>query len=114
VAVARDLLQERWSGSGYVAWRNYEGLPPLLRAGHSGAAVSFVQRALGELGFYVGDVHGSYDDATERAVAAFQRGSGLSPDGAVGPLTQVRLYHSLPDYRMPLLALGGGAQASAL
>jgi len=114
VRTSRETLEGRRTGAAYVAWRNYEGLPPLVRAGQSGDAVSFVQRCLAQLGYYAGDVHGSFDDATERAVVAFQRGVGLIPDGAVGPLTQVRLYHALPDYRMPLLALGGSAQASAL
>ena len=110
----RETLEDRWSGGAYVAWRNYEGLPPLLRAGQSGPAVSFVQRALTQLGYYAGDAHGSFDEETERAVAAFQRDAGLVADGSVGPLTQVRLYHSLPEYRMPLLALAGGARAPAL
>jgi peptidoglycan hydrolase-like protein with peptidoglycan-binding domain len=49
-------------------------------------------------------VHGSFDDETERAVVAFQEYVGLPPDGTAGPVTQVRLYHALPEYRMPVLA----------
>ncbi|MGH0031245.1 MAG: peptidoglycan-binding domain-containing protein, partial [Myxococcota bacterium] len=106
VRVTRIRLEGRFRGNGYVAWRNYEGLPPVLRAGGSGDPVRFVQRSLSRLGFYAGDVHGSFDPATEKAVVAFQDGSGIATDGALGPVSQVHLYQSLPDYRMPTLALG--------
>lgn len=104
VSVPLGQLNERWKGEGYAAWRDYEGLPPVLRSGASGQPVAFLQRALARLGHYHGEVHGSFDDATEQAVRSFQRSVGLVADGSVGPLTQVQLYHALPDYRMPLLA----------
>jgi hypothetical protein len=104
VRVSAAELDARWAGSGYAVWRDFEGLPPLLRSGDSGTGVAFVQRALARLGHYAGEDHGSFDADTERAVLAFQADAGLPPDGAVGPVTQVRLYHALPDYRMPLLA----------
>jgi general secretion pathway protein A len=104
VRVSVADLAERWERAGYAAWLDFEGLPPVLRSGSYGHAVAFLQRALGELGHYAGEVHGSFDDETERAVVAFQEYVGLPPDGTAGPVTQVRLYHALPEYRMPVLA----------
>jgi hypothetical protein len=104
VRVSVADLAERWAGPGYAAWRDFEGLPPVLRSGGSGDSVAFLQRALERLGLYAGEIHGSFDDATLTAVMEFQRGAGLTVDGTVGPVTQVRLYHALPDYRMPALA----------
>ena len=111
VRVSAADLDERWVGSGYAAWRDFEGLPPLLRSGDSGSGVAFVQQALASLGHYAGEDHGAFDAATERAVMAFQASAGLSADGAVGPITQVRLYRALPDYRMPILAFRDVARA---
>ncbi|NJO40513.1 MAG: hypothetical protein HC769_00990 [Cyanobacteria bacterium CRU_2_1] len=58
---------------------------PLLRVGDSGTEVSALQTRLKELGFYQGEVTGSYDRPTEAAVIAFQRSQGLTPDGIAGP-----------------------------
>ena len=72
----------------------------------------FLQQALARLGYYEGEVHGSFDDTTRLAVVAFQENAGLHADGTAGPLTQVRLYHALPDYRMPALAFRTGSRAT--
>ena len=55
------------------------------QASVSGASVSSVQRALGIR------VTGVYDARTRRAVRAFQRRHGLTPDGVVGPKTLAAL-----------------------
>ncbi len=104
VRVPLPVLEARWAGPGYAAWRDFEGLPPILHDGRFGPEVAFVQRSLAKLGLYNGEVHGSFDEATRDAVMVFQAFAGLPVDGNVGPATQVRLYHALPDYRMPVLA----------
>jgi general secretion pathway protein A len=95
-----------WTGESYVVWRNFESLDSSLRPGQVGAGVSWLQKALGELGFYQGPDSGRFDAATFEAVQAFQRSVAMSTDGVVGPLTMIHLYGSLPTYRMPALVEG--------
>ena len=65
-----------------------------LRRGSRGAAVSQLQTALKELGFYTMKVDGKYGKGTEAAVRAFQRKNGLKADGIAGPKTLGKLYGS--------------------
>lgn len=67
---------------------------PTLAAGSSGEAVSQLQATLKLLGFYSGEVNGTYDQLTVDAVARFQSAAGLAADGVAGPSTWQNL---LPD-----------------
>lgn len=73
-------------------------LPPIsgvkIYLNDRGALVISVQTRLKELGYYTGDISGTYDKATRSAVAAFQRKSGLSADGICGEKTQEALFSS--------------------
>ncbi len=55
-----------------------------LRRGDSGSAVSWLQESLTQLGYYEGEITGSYGGLTKEAVRLFQRASGLSSDGVAG------------------------------
>jgi putative chitinase len=59
----------------------------ILRLNSSGLEVEALQRALRTAGFNPGAVSGTFDQATEAAVLAFQRSEALAPDGIVGPST---------------------------
>jgi hypothetical protein len=60
----------------------------ILRPGDEGEAVTALQDALADLGYYGGAGAGAYDDETEEAVRLFQRDYRLSVDGKAGPQTQ--------------------------
>jgi general secretion pathway protein A len=107
--VSADDLARSWHGEAHVAWRDFEPLPDLLRVGDAGDGVSWLQRSLGELGFWSGPASGRFDAATELAVRAFQADRRLEPDGTVGPLTKISLYQALRRYGVPVLAPLGGA-----
>lgn len=64
---------------------------PLLSAGSTGSPVSQLQATLKLLGFYAGEVNGSYTAATEDAVAQFQSAAGIAADGVAGPSTWAKL-----------------------
>lgn len=53
-----------------------------------GDAVVTVQTQLKALGYYTGDVTGTYDKATRTALKAFQKKNGLTADGKAGAETQ--------------------------
>ncbi len=55
-----------------------------LRRGDSGSAVTWLQEGLTKLGYYEGEITGSYGSLTKEAVRLFQRGIGLSSDGVAG------------------------------
>jgi general secretion pathway protein A len=97
-----DLLRHL-DGEVYALWRDFESLPDVLGPGASGAAVSWLQSALTELGFYTAEVQGHFDEATRDAVTLFQRNRGLRSDGTVDARTQMSLYQALPRYSTPNL-----------
>ncbi len=95
VRVSLTELASHWDGAAYIAWRNTASLPELLVRRDRGEAVSWLQQALTELGYFRGPATGAFDSATASAVRAFQRANALTPDGAVGPYTQLLLYRSI-------------------
>jgi peptidoglycan hydrolase-like protein with peptidoglycan-binding domain len=61
---------------------------PLQAAGtSSGDATHAAQWRLLELGFWVENANGQYDNTTQQAVMAFQKYYGLEADGVLGPIT---------------------------
>jgi peptidoglycan hydrolase-like protein with peptidoglycan-binding domain len=65
---------------------------PTLQVGSQGESVSELQAALKLLGFYPGEVDGSYNQSTASAVSKFQQAAGLNPDGIVGMSTWQKLF----------------------
>ena len=65
-----------------------------LESGKSGKQVKTMQNRLIELGWLAGSASGTYDDATEAAVIAFQKKAKLWADGKAGPKTLEALYSS--------------------
>ncbi|MGJ3244720.1 MAG: peptidoglycan-binding domain-containing protein [Elainellaceae cyanobacterium] len=72
------------------------GMRPILSLGDTGSGVAELQSMLTLLGYYQGAIDGQYQDATEAAVANFQRAAGLTVDGIVGPTTWTALLPSPP------------------
>jgi len=67
-----------------------------LQLGSSGPGVTDLQDKLRARGFDPGPSDGSYGPGTAAAVAAFQRGAGLTADGVVGPQTASALGLAVP------------------
>ena len=90
------LFSENVLGAGVVITPTPEPTiaPPTrtLKRGDSGEDVKGVQNRLMELGYYKGKITGNYNAATEDAVEAFQKKSGLPKDGVLGPVTRTVLY----------------------
>ena len=65
--------------------------PKSMRLGFQGDAVRTVQKKLKELGYYTGSIDGDFGKETDKAVKAFQKANGLTPDGKVGEQTLKKL-----------------------
>ncbi|MEM1252146.1 MAG: peptidoglycan-binding protein [Cyanobacteria bacterium P01_H01_bin.21] len=65
---------------------------PILMLEDSNSEVSRLQQRLAELDLYVGPVDGVFGPQTQQAVEEFQRQSGLTVDGIVGPATWLALF----------------------
>jgi len=63
-----------------------------LAKGSYGDAVTKLQRALKQLGYFRSESDGAYGDATEAAVYRFQLANGLMESGVADGPTQMRLY----------------------
>ncbi len=64
---------------------------PTLAAGSTGESVSRLQATLKLLGFYQGDINGTYSPTTQAAVSRFQSAAGIPVDGIAGPSTWRKL-----------------------
>jgi len=96
-------IEQQWEGQAVVVWATYERLPNLLVLGQRGRAVTWVQTALGDLGYYHGEVTGEFDRETQLGVERLQQTRAMEVDGAVGPRTQMVLYDMLGRYPVPRL-----------
>ncbi|MCY7405869.1 MAG: peptidoglycan-binding protein [Alkalinema sp. CAN_BIN05] len=70
---------------------------PLLKLGSQGVDVLEVQALLQLLGYYGGELDGTYTDNTERAVTEFQKSAGLGQDGILGISTWSKLLPAVPQ-----------------
>ncbi|OUC14603.1 MAG: hypothetical protein B0A82_11370 [Alkalinema sp. CACIAM 70d] len=74
---------------------------PVLKLGSQGVDVIELQGILKLLGFYGGEVTGTYTEATLIAVTRFQQAAGLSQDGVVGGETWAKLLPPAPGATLP-------------
>lgn len=72
---------------------------PTLKIGSRGTVVAELQAALKLLGYYAGEVDGTYSESTATAVSRFQQAAGLKVDGIVGSATWERLFPPTPPNR---------------
>ncbi len=107
VEVSLEQLRASWRGETYVIWRDFEGIPEVLRWGARGEQVKWLQDALADLGLLSPPPSGVFDDVTYYAVQNFQRRRQLTTDGRVGPLTKIALYEALDRYAVPRLTESG-------
>ena len=68
----------------------------VLYSGSKGDAVTALQQALKELGFYSGKADGIFGSGTRSAVVAFQLKNGLTQSGTADGATQALLYEGKP------------------
>lgn len=66
-------------------------LDPLPPSGPFKPAVTEIQTALKNAGFYTGKIDGDMGPGTKKAVEAFQQANNLKVDGKVGPKTWLAL-----------------------
>ena len=64
----------------------------LYRRGSKGEEVVRIQTRLKELSLYLGPIDGDFGGGTESAVKSFQKSTGLTPDGIVGPESWAGLF----------------------
>ncbi len=74
-------------------------LPPTLGIGSVGLTVAALQAQLNDLGYGHLDVTGTFDEATRRAVSAFQSDQGIVADGQVDAFTAKALAGAHPTGR---------------
>lgn len=103
VAVPYDQVMARWTGQGFVFWKNfykYQGVVP-----HSapGEAVITLKLHLRDIGYPHIGISAEYDLATRMAIMTIQARHGIPVDGLAGPLTQIVLYNETPTLSVPHL-----------
>lgn len=109
--ISRRVLTENWFGKGHVFWKDFERLGTLLAVGHRGQNVHRLHTLLSKAhvlsltGALIGNSRNVFSPETETAVASFQKGKRLTPDGVVGPLTMILLYNAVPEYDHPRLSV---------
>ena len=94
--IKSKVTDSKWVGWGELKGVDYGAEPvpdpdyrPTLRKGDKGAAVKRMQEELLQRGYDLGKwgADGSFGNQTQKAVIAFQRDNGLTPDGICGQRT---------------------------
>ena len=57
-----------------------------------------MQQELEWLGYYSGPIDGIYGAKTKAAIVAFQKASGITADGKIGPETDAAINAALEDF----------------
>lgn len=84
-ALEQYITETIWTSGSYSTLKQSMNLVGDIR-------VHALQMALKKLGYYSGNLDGSYGAGTADAVKAFQKANGLSADGSAGVLTQPVIY----------------------
>jgi general secretion pathway protein A len=102
-SVALSALAAQWTGEYTLLWRAPPDGLRTIHPGEHGAAVEWLSKALAQVqGAASTGNDNVYDDALMARVKQFQLARGLTPDGAVGPQTLIRL-SSAADRAAPRL-----------
>ena len=99
-------IADIWSGEYLLLWQPPAVYRRMMKQGHKGADVAWLQNRLAEL---AGDPNGAVTEATFDAdlkarVIAFQSSRSLSEDGIVGPLTIILLNNAVGATDVAVLA----------
>jgi len=70
-----------------------------LSLGVKNSAVRKLQEELAELGFYTGEITGSFGRLTKEAVRLFQRAHDIPSDGVAGPITLAEIADEIEELR---------------
>ena len=83
-----------------------------LEKGMSGEEVLTAQKRLAQLGYYLGELDGVFNDSMVYAVKMLQAKNEITVDGKIGYNTRMLMYSSsvipadYPDYNIPTLSIG--------
>jgi len=105
--VAADELEESWTHSAWVMWRNVDLLPVDPNQELTPIVIGTLALRLQKLGLLSAPVPTSNTERFRQAVRRFQSSMGLEPDGIVGPRTTLALSRAVAGRFGPSLA--GGA-----
>lgn len=111
--VPLNALSAQWSGHYGMLWRMPPEVTGTIRPGEHGPAVAWLGRQLARLQGGAPEMAGDpvFDAAMADQVKQLQLAWGLSPDGAVGQRTLVRLL-SATDASAPSLAIDQNSQGA--
>jgi general secretion pathway protein A len=90
-----------YAGVFYLAWKNPRGYSGVVSADSPRDKILALAEHLRAAGIIDADSETADGPALATVVRAFQRRQGLSPDGLVGPMTQLALYRATPGYPWP-------------
>jgi peptidoglycan hydrolase-like protein with peptidoglycan-binding domain len=88
-----------------------------LEKGMKGEEVLTAQKRLAQLGYYLGELNGEYNDSVVYAVKLMQQKNEITVDGKIGYNTRMLLYSSsvlpadYPDYNIATLSIGATGEA---
>jgi general secretion pathway protein A len=104
IVIPVSIIESHWFGDYIILWRPPPDYPGLIRSGHSGAVVQWLDNKLAVLNDRPLSLLDSptYGIELETEVKEFQVLEGLIPDGVVGAHTVIRL-NTATDYDVPKL-----------
>ncbi|NVN89529.1 MAG: AAA family ATPase [Desulfuromonadales bacterium] len=85
--LSRNDLASIADGVYYLLWKNSGHIPDRIQRGDKNFELRYFQRLLKQAGFYHEVINGEYNDATTKALVAFQQSKGISANETMGELT---------------------------
>jgi general secretion pathway protein A len=101
--VSKANLASMAEGTFYVFWRNSGRIPDRIQQGTKNNELRLLQRLLKQAGFYPDVINGEYNNATVKALGAFQKSMGISINNSMGELTLAALTKYDTSYAVPSL-----------
>ena len=92
-----------WSGVAYLPWKNFLSIWGTLPSQTNNESIIALKLLLRDLGYPDLELNTDFDAQTRSAVQEIQNRYGIQPDGVVGPLTKIILYHLRGSFDMPKL-----------
>lgn len=104
--LSRAELGLIWHGGATLLWKDFHAITTRTKGAEKQAGTKLLQGLLKQVGCYAGALNGSSVEATQAALAEFQRREQLVVDGKAGGQTLMLLYRRAGGFFPPGLARG--------
>jgi general secretion pathway protein A len=101
ITVETKQLQELYSGTAYIPWKNFYDYRGMLPINSSKETIVTLKMHIRDIGYDDIEINPEYDEKTKETIKNIQEKHGLPKDGLIGPLTKIILYNEVKRLNIP-------------